>query len=165
MVTPIPAEHIADAHKLTADGSLDLFALTPSNGSGVLRFKADNDVTWRGQTYHGLPVQFSSDGFSADRGAEQPKLTIGQTNIDLSLFKPLINDGALDGCVVVRYRVLLTHVLSNASIYEMFTYRGRRVESYNRSMVTLQLASLSDSLSFSLPYRQYVTPDFPAVNI
>jgi phage-related protein len=165
MVNPIPAEHIADAHKLTADGALDLFELTPAGSGATLRFKQDNDVTWRSNLYHGLPMQFTTDGSSTDKAADLPKLVIGQANIDLSLFKPLIYDGSLDGCVVVRYHLLLTNLLNNSSIYELYTYRGKQVQSYNRSVVTLQLASLSDSLNFSLPYRQYLPPDFPAVNI
>lgn len=165
MVNVIPDSHIEDAHKLQADGQLDLFELVPADGSGTIRFKADNTVTWRSNTYHGLPLQFTSDGHSVDRGAESPKLVIGQPNIDLSLFKPLINDGALDGCVVTRYHILLENMLNNSSIYELFVYRGKRVESYNRSMVSLQLASLSDSLSFALPYRQYLPPDYPTVQI
>lgn len=165
MASPIPATHITDAHKLAADGQLDLFALTPASGGATLRFKADNDLTWRSNTYYGLPMQFSSDASTVDKPADMPKLILGQQNIDLSMFKPLINDGSLDGCVVVRYHVLLTNALANANIFEMYTYRGKRVEGYNRSVVTLQLASLSDSLNFSLPYRQYLPPDFPAVEI
>lgn len=165
MVNTIPASHIDDAHKLTADGVVELFQLTPASGSGTLRFKADNDVTWRGNSYVGLPMQFTTNGVSVERGADMPKLVVGQPNSDLSLFKPLINDGTLDGCVLIRYRVLLQHILSNASIFEFYTYRGKRVESYDRTMVTIQLASLSDSLGFSLPVRQYLPPDFPTVQI
>lgn len=161
----IPSEHIADAHKLTADGELDLFELTPAAGGATLRFKADNDMVWRGNTYYGLPLQFSEDAATAEKPSTMPKLVVGTPDTDLSLFKPLINDGSLDGCVVLRYHILLQNVLDGASIYELYTYRGKRVEGYTRATVSLQLASFSDSMSFSMPYRQYLPPDFPAVQI
>lgn len=165
MVNPVPFEHIVDAHKLTADGDIDLFELSPASGSGVLRFKADNDVNWRGNLYAGLPLQFATDGTSTDKGSDLPKMIIGQPNIDLSLFKPLIFDGGLDGATIVRYSLLLTNLINNASIYERKFYRVKRVEGYDRTSVTLQLASLSDSLAFSLPFRQYIPPDFPSVQL
>jgi phage-related protein len=165
MVTPIPQEHIQDAHKLTADGRLDLFALTPATGGGTLHFKADNDLTWRGELYHGLPLIFSSNGTTAEKPSDMPKLIIGEENTDLSLFKPLINDGHLEGCIILRYHVLLQNALDDSSLYELYTYRCKRVEGYNRASVSMQLASLSDSLNFALPVRQYLPPEFPTVQI
>lgn len=161
----IPIEHIKDSHKLLADGRVDLFELTPSGGTGVVRFKNDNDVTWRGQLYRGLPCSMTGEKRTADTGLSMPRLQIGQPNIDLSEFKPLVFDGYLDNAIVVKQTVLLDNLLNNRLIRELSTYRVKRVEQYSRSQISLQLATLSDSLGFSLPYRQFLPPGFPSVQM
>jgi phage-related protein len=162
-MTTIPAEQIADSHKLTADGMVDLFELTPAGGSGTIRFKADNDVTWRSNLYTGVPLSLTGEKMSADSGLASPRLTIGQNNVDLSLFKPLIWDGSLDNAVVNRITILLDDMINNRLVRRLHTYRIKRVESYTRTNVVLQLATYSDSLGFQLPYRTYTQPSFPAV--
>jgi phage-related protein len=162
-MTRIPATHIADAHKLTADGIIELFEVVPAIGSGTFRFKADNDVTWRGNPYVGLPVVMSGDEVSADNGYSPPKVVIGSPNLDLSLFKPLVNDGALDGGTFTRIRLLLTDVIANALVREITVYEIRQVVNYTRTQLTLQLALPSDGVGFTIPHRQYLAPDFPTV--
>lgn len=164
-MTTIPQSQIDDAHKLTADGEIDLFELTPSTGTGVLHFKSDNEVTWQGNVYYGLPLQFSGDTKSTQGASSQPRLTIGQENIDISIFKPLIFDGTLDGATITRVHILLDDLINNRLVRTLHYYRVRRVESYSRTSVTLQLASLSDSLGFSMPFRQYLPPAFKAVTL
>jgi len=161
----VPIEHVKDSHKLLADGRVELFELTPSGGSGVIRFKNDNDVTWRGVEYTGLPCSISGEKKSSDTGLSMPKLQIGQPNIDLSKFKGLVYDGYLDNAIVIKLTVLLDNLLNNRLIREISTYRVKRVEQYSRSQISLQLATLSDSLGFSLPYRQYLPPAFPSVQM
>jgi phage-related protein len=161
----IPLEHVKDSHQLLADGRVELFELTPSGGTGVVRFKNDNDVTWRGQTYTGIPCSMSGEKKSSDIGLSMPKLQIGQPNIDLSQFKALVYDGYLDNAIVVKMTVLLDNLLNNRLIREINTYRVKRVEQYSRTQISLQLATLSDSLGFSIPYRQYLPPAFPSVQM
>lgn len=164
-MSTIPLEHIKDSHQLIADGRVELFELTPSGGTGVIRFKNDNDITWRGNTYTGLPCSLSGERRSADGGNSMPKLQLGQPNIDLSQFKGLVYDGYLDNAVVVRITILLDNLLNNRLIREISTYRVKRVESYSRSQISLQLATLSDSLGFSMPYRTFVPPAYPSVQM
>lgn len=164
-VTTIPQSQIEDAHKLTADGEIDLFELTPSIGTGVINFKADNNVDWQGSTYYGLPLQFTGDTKSTQGASSQPRLVIGQENADLSLFKPLIFDGTLDGAIVTRIHILLDDLLNNRLVRTLHYYRVRRVEGYSRTSISLQLASLSDSLGFSMPFRSYLPPAFKAVTL
>jgi phage-related protein len=164
-MTTIPTEHIVDSHKLQADARIDLFELTPSGGSGVLRFKSDNNVTWRGNLYSGVPLSLSGEKKTADSGVSMPKLRIGQENVDLSQFKPLINDGTLDNAVIIKITVLLDNLINNRLIREVSTYRVKRVEEYSRSHVSMQLATLSDSLGFQLPYRQFLPPAYPSVQM
>lgn len=161
----LPVEHIRDSHKLLADGRVELYELTPAGGTGVVRFKNDEDETWRGNLYTGLPVMMSGAKKTAESGLSMPKMVIGQPNVDLSAIKPLINDGFLDNAVVVKYTVLLDNLINNRNIREMEIFRVKRVEQYSRSQVTMQLATLSDSLGFSLPYRQYLPPAFPSVTM
>jgi lambda family phage minor tail protein L len=71
----IPIEHIQDSQKLLADAEIDLFELTPTGGGGTVYFKADNDVTWQGHTYEGLPITFVGFKKSTDGSAVMPKLT------------------------------------------------------------------------------------------
>ncbi len=164
-MTTIPVEHIKDSHSLINDGTVDLFELTPSGGSGVIRFKNDNPVTWRGFDYAGIPCALNGEKRSSDSGLTLPKLTIGQPNIDISVFKGLVYDGTLDNAIVIKLHLLVDNLKNNRLIRELTTYRVKRVESYSRSQIVLQLATLSDSLGFSMPYRQYMPPGFPSVQM
>lgn len=162
-MSEIPLEHVKDSHELVGDGRIELFELTPAGGGGVVRFKNENDAEWRGNAYTGLPVAMSGAKKSAEAGISMPKLIIGQPNIDISIFKPLINDGWLDNAIIVKYTVLLDNLINNRNIRETEVFRVKRVEQYSRSQVTMQLATLSDSLGFQMPYRTYLPPAFPAV--
>jgi phage-related protein len=164
-MTEIPAEHIRDSHELIGDGRVDLFELTPSGGTGVLRFKDGNDSTWLGNDYIGIPLQLSGEKRSSDSGLSMPKLTVGQTGLDLLMFKALVYDGYLDNAVIVRYTVLRSNLEANINVRETMTYRVKRVDQYSRSQIIMQLATLSDSLGFSLPYRTYLPPAFPSVQL
>ena len=162
-MTTIPLEQVIDAHKLTADGEIDLFVLTASGGGSTLYFKNDNDVTWQGNTYYGVPLKFSGENTAVQGGSPQPRLAIGQEGVNLSMFKPLVFDGSLDGALITRTHILVDDMVNNRLIRTQYFYRVRRVESYSRSSIGLQLASKSDSLGFSMPFRSYTPPAFPAV--
>lgn len=164
-MTTIPKEHIVDSHLLQADGKVDLYELTPSGGTGTVYFKNDNPQTWRGRPYEGLPVGLSGEKRSADTGLSMPKMEIGNGAVNLSPFKPLLFDGYLDNAIIVRKTVLVDNLVNNRLIFESQTYRVKRVEGYSRTKISLQLATLSDSLGFSLPYRQYNSPGFPSVQM
>jgi len=161
----LPEEHIRDSHKLNADGLIELFELTPSTGSGTVRFKPDNSYTWRGDEYAGVPMQLSGEKRTAEEGNTLPRLTIGQENVDLSAFKPLIFDGSMDNATLVKIELLLDDMLNDRDIARRTTYRVKRVESYNRMMISVQLGTYSDSLGFKLPYRRFDQPGFPTVRL
>lgn len=160
----IPVEHVQDAHKLIADGRVELFALSPAIGSTVY-FKSDDDVTYQNIFYKGVPTTISGEKMSSDAGWQQPKLQIGQPNIDISSFKALLFDGYVDNALVVRKTVLRTHLEGNIDISRTRTYRVKRVEGYGRTQILLQLATVSDSLGFMMPHRLYMPPAFPSVRI
>lgn len=163
-MTTIPASHISDAHSLSADAEIDLFELTPAGSTAKLYFKADNPVTWQGNLYNGMPLVFTEDSKTTTAGSSLAKLAIGQENIDLSAFKPLVFDGSLDGARIIRRHLLLDDLVNNRNVCAVYNYRVRRVESYSRSNVNLQLAPWSGGMKFSMPFRQYLPPAFPAVS-
>jgi phage-related protein len=162
-VTAIPADHIHDAHKLEADAEIDLFELTPNDGSGTIRFKNDNPAEWQGNLYEGIPLVFTGFKKSVDGSALSPKLTIGDGSLDLSPFKPYAYDGYLDDGIVKHMVVLLDNLLNDRNVKTVQMYRIKRVPLYHRLSIELQLATASDALGFTVPYRQYYPPAFPAV--
>ena len=161
----VPYSHITDAHKLTADAEIELFELTPAVGSGTFRFKNDNDETWLGNLYTGMPLQFTGETFNAEGRSSQPSLVIGQTNIDLSVFKPLIATGAIDGARIDKHTVLLSNITNNLNIKVTRTYRVKRVEGYSSSVISLVLATFSPAGPSTLPFREFIPPAFPFVRL
>lgn len=159
----IPSDHIDDALKLTADAEIDLFELTPIGTSATIYFKSDNNATWQGHTYEGIPLIFSGIKKASDGSALMPKMTLGDGSVDLSPFKPLVYDGNLDGATLIHKVVLLDNLTNDRNIKETYIYRVKRVPNYNSVSIELQLATASDALGFTVPYRQYFPPDFPAV--
>jgi lambda family phage minor tail protein L len=162
-VSTIPVEHIQDAQKLEADAEIDLFELTPNDGSGTVFFKGDNDATWQGHLYEGLPIVMTGLKKGTDGSAVQPKLTMGDGTLDLSPFKPLVYDGYLDGAKVIHKVVLLDNLVNDRPISVTRSYRVKRVPSYGRTTIELILATASDALGFTMPNRAYFPPAFPAV--
>ncbi|WP_037500756.1 hypothetical protein [Sphingomonas jaspsi] len=161
-MTSTPIEHIQDAHKLVADAEIDLFELTPIGG-GTVYFKNENEVTWQGNLYEGLPVSFDGIKRSSQGTALAPKMNIGDGTVDLSPFKPLVFDGWLDDATVRHIMVLREHVEADVPIFQERFYRVKRLEEYHRMWIAMQLATASDALGFTLPHRQYHPPAFPAV--
>lgn len=163
-MTNIPIEHVEDAQLLVADGEVDLFQLSPIDGSGTIFFKGDNAITWQGDLYEGLPIKFNGLKKSVDT-TMAPKLVVGDQNIDLSAFKPLVYDGYLDGALLVHVHLLLDNLINDRNIRELHFYRVKRVENYNRLQISMQLATASDALGFTLPFRAYQPPAFPSVTL
>lgn len=158
-----PHSHIEDALKLEADGIIDLYELTPLSG-GTIYFKSDAEAIWRGVLYESLPCSMAGEEFKTE-GTPTPKFTIGQEDVDLLAFKGLVNDGHLDGALLVRKRVLLDDLVNNRDIKHSTYFRVKRVESYTRSAIQLQMATFSTAHSQTVPFRQYVPPAFPWVEL
>ena len=163
MPTQLPPSHIDDALSLKADAKIDLFQLQPLAG-GTVYFKADNPVTWQGDEYEGLPCSIGGDEMDIEKRAE-PTLQIGQEDLDLLPFKGLIHDGLIDGATIVRRTVLLQDILDDQPLAQVRYYRVKRIESYSRTQLSLVLASFSGANSQTIPFRQYLPPDFPYVNL
>jgi phage-related protein len=163
-MSSLPIEHVTDSLKLTADGMVELFELTPLAG-GTLRFKNDNTVMWRGNEFTGLPVSFTDMVMTAQGSSTKPRMTIGEVNRDFSVFKPLVADGLLEGATVVYTRIKLEQMLANSLVRETRVFTIKRVSGYSRSQVSIEMATASDGLRFTIPHRQILPPAFPAVLI
>ena len=162
----LPPTHVANNLVLQgADAEIELYELTPAFGTGTLHFKNDNDVVWLGTTYSGLPLVMSGEKQSVEGGGEDPRMTIGQPNLDLSQFKALIAAGSLDGAIVVRKTVLLDNIIGNHDIKVTRTYRVGVVQSYSRTQISLILRRFSGLKRVQIPFRQFVPPAFPYVVI
>jgi phage-related protein len=159
----IPISHVNDAHSLSADGKVDLYELSPSVGSGTIRFKSGPTTSWLGRSYTGIGAEITGESQTAQGTAPQPGMIIGQTDIDLSAFKPLIWSGGLDNARIIRSRVLLDNMLNNRDIKETSIFRVKRVDGYTASQISLTLAVFSPTGPTTLPFRQYIPPDFPFV--
>lgn len=157
----IPTSHEVDAHLLTADGKVDLYKITLTNGS-VIYIKSNNDVTWQGNTYTGTVVQLTENNQSSDGQLARPKLMFANP---LAAYSPLVAQGTLNNATVVRYRVLLADLLANNNIYQQNTWRLRRITALDRNQVTCELRDTIDGQYFTIPYRKFSYPDFPTVTL
>jgi phage-related protein len=158
-----PVSHVADALELEADAIISLFELYPIAG-GEIFFKPDNTVSWRGQEYEGLPCSLSGEEWDTEK-TPTPRMQIGQEDLDLLPFKGLIHDGYLEGSTIVRHKVLLTDLLNNNNIKRTSYYRVTQVERYTRTQISMVLASFSGAIRQTIPFRQYIPPAFPWVDI
>lgn len=149
--------------KLTADGQVELFELTPLTG-GTIYMKAGVAVDWQGQTYESVPCQISGEEQTADK-QPTPKFVIGQDGISVVALKGLVFDGHLEGATLVKKTVLLEDLLANRNVKATRTYRVKRAAEYGATSITLVLASFSGALHQTLPHRQYIPPAFPWVSI
>jgi phage-related protein len=152
----IPAEQITDSQKLSADAEIELYELTPSGTIAKFYFKPDNTLTWLGNEYVGLPLEMSGESRNAEGALVQPQLTIGQPDINLSIFKGLIWDGTIDGARIDKHVVLLDHVLGNQNIKRTTTYRVKRVDSYGATQIILALDVFTTLGPTMMPFRQYI---------
>lgn len=162
-----PPSHVTNSLVLTgAEPEIDLWELSPSDGTGLVCFKADNSVTWLGTLYYGLPMSFTGEkDAGGGNGGDSPVIELGQENLDLSLFKPLIRNGSLDNAVIVRKTVLLADMLANLDVKVVRSYRIGVVTGYSRTKVSLMLRHFSGARRATIPFRQYLPPAFPHVSV
>lgn len=162
-MSSLPQSHIDDALKLSADAKISLFELTPVTG-GTIFFTSDSDVTWRGQLYEGIPCAVTGEEISTEK-SPTPRMNIGQEDLDLLPFKGPIHDGFLDGATLIRKKLLLDDMLANLNVYEKTVWRIKRPDNYSRTKISLVLAQYSSAQGQTVPFRQYIPPEFPWVDL
>lgn len=154
-------EHIDDAQLLTADGVVDLFEFTLTDETQLF-LKANNAVTWQGNTYEATAIQLDGVANYSDAETARPKLTVANPE---GVFSAIVASGVLDNANVVRRRVLYQNMLLDVPISETQTWRVRRIVSMNREKIVMELRDRTDSQFFLTPGRMFIPPDFPQVSL
>lgn len=163
MTSFAPVEHLQEAQKLTADSLVDFYTLTLKNDPVIFRFKADDTVTWRGNTYEGMACRMSGDMRTSDGEEARPSIQIMNP---LGIFNKAAVEDKLDLATLVRRRVLGQHVASNANLYEQrMWYVGRVRELISGQSITLELRNMTEGANFQIPCRMYIPPEFPMVSL
>jgi hypothetical protein len=164
MTTAFPQSQIEDAHKLEADGRVLLFQIEPLLG-GVIYLKSGPEFTYLGHLYESVPISLTGERWSADNSTPTPRLTVGQPDLDLLPFKGLVFDGYLEGAKITRHAVLLDDMLNQRPYKRSVVYKVQQVENYGRTRIILVLSNFAGAVNQSFPFRQYVPPAFPWVQL
>lgn len=158
MTTPI--DHRREAQKLTADALVDLFEIIIPNQAVVCFTDADTRE-WQGKLYESWAFKLTTVARNADGERSRPKLTVVNPE---GVFNPWIFNGTLEGCTVIRRRVLRQHYETDVAIQEVqMWYISRVMEVVPGQTITFELRSLSDGPDALLPARMFTPPDFPFV--
>lgn len=158
-----PESHVSEAHKLTADGLVDLFEITLQTVPVVLRYKNENSVTWQGNLYEGIAIRLAGDRRSADEEEARPTLTMMNP---IGIFNPYVRAGYFDLATVVRKRVLRQHLEADVNLYEQrMWFVSRPRELIANQGLTLEMRNMSEGPNFFLPVRQFIPPEFPSVTL
>lgn len=158
-----PVTHVDEALKLEADAEVPLFQLYPLSG-GTIYFKPDNTLTWQTHEYEGLPCSLTGEEKDTNK-TPMPRLQIGQEDLDLLAFKGLVHAGNLDGATLVRHVVLLDDLINDINVKKTTYFRIKQVEHYSRTNISAVLATFSGAINQTVPFRQYIPPDFPWVDL
>lgn len=150
-----------DRVKLTADGIVELVQIELALG-GTLRLKNNDTVTWQGNEWEGLALQFQGYGNSADEELSRPTLSIANPEGVLSQY---ILSGQLEKSIVKRIRVLRQNLLADLNIFEQQSWYISRVITVNKLMASFELRNPLDGPNFLCPARMFLPPDFPAVSL
>lgn len=163
MSTNTPVTHLEEAQKLTADALVDLYTVILKSDPIIFRFKADDTVSWQGQTYEGMACRMTGDSRSSDGEESRPTL---QVMNPLGIFNSAAVQGKLDLATVIRRRALRQHVLDNVGIYEQrMWYVGRIRELISGQSITFELRNMTEGANFQIPCRMYIPPEFPMVSL
>lgn len=153
-----------ESQRLSPDGEVILFEIVTRTGTSVF-LKSGPPITYLGDTYESVPISISSEKRTAEEGNERPNLTIGGDDLDFNSLKPALFSGQLDGGNVTKHIVELDDLLNNRNIKISMSYRIKQVQSYNRFKINLILARFSPSSQTTIPYRKYMRPAFPHVQL
>src|SRR5687767_11988789 len=107
-------ENYENAQKLSPDAEVILFELTTTTGSSVF-FKSGPEIEYLGDLYESVPVNLTAEKRSLDGAHERPTLSIGADDIDLSVLKPALFSGNVDGGTLQKHIVQLEDLLGNVN--------------------------------------------------
>lgn len=163
MTTGAPSQHVAEAQKLTADALIDLYEVTLSDGTTILRFRDGPRVVWQTKTYEMMACKLTGLQQSADGSKARPILTVMNPE---GIWNSFVHAGLCEGAAVTRRQVLRQYLENDIGISDpAFWYIARVKELIKNQGVTFELRSLTDGPDVKIPARVYSPPDFPFVTI
>jgi len=157
----VPAEQIADAQKLIADGRCYLYEIEMVNGAFV-RLRDGPPVVWNSMSFEELPITVSGAGQSSGEEVFRPKMQIANPE---GVFSAYIESGVLERGYVRQYLVLKTHLDANQPIFSMRLWTVGKIVSLNKNLLVAELRGIGDGPNFVIPGRMFMPPDFPQVSL
>lgn len=152
------------SQSLSPDAELVFYELTTTGGATIF-FKPGPDVSYLGNEYLGVPLSFSGFTRSVEPDAQKASLKIGGENFDLAILKTTLFSGEVDGATVYRYVAELEDVLNNIDRKVTDVFTVKQVEGYSRSQISLVLGRFSPTPNTTIPYKKYLRPAFPYVEV
>lgn len=157
----VPAQHLADAHKLTADAYVDLFHIILNTGAHIY-LKDKDEVTWQGITWEAIPCQLKGVGQHVSEEVSRPTFMVANPE---NAFTAYVHSGALNRALVMRLRVLRQHLLTNQNIYRQQTWSVTRIASVDKNGIVMELRDQLDGPNAIIPARMFIPPEFPTVSL
>ncbi len=163
MRTDVPLSQVFDAYELESKGLRDLFKieLRDTNAS-VLYLTPHNPINYMDQSWEFLPCNLTDNSQNSTGELSRPKFSAVNPQ---GMFSLWVGQGALEGAIVTRYRVLLTDIANDVRSYSRNIWVVAKVLSLNKQTVTLELRSTVDGINYKLPARFFYPPDFPHVSL
>lgn len=161
-MTDAPIEHLQDALAMDGDAVCDLYEVRFRNLETVVRFWNGVTRTWQGHDYEGLACQTTGEARSTDSKNNRPTLSVVNPGNFLGVYA---SQGIFDLAEVTRKRVLQTHLIGDANLFEQRVWLVGRVQSVTGSSIRLELRSPTDMPVWLTPRRRYQPPEYPFVVI
>ncbi|MDH7796436.1 MULTISPECIES: hypothetical protein [unclassified Beijerinckia] len=161
----IPASHVEESVKLTADAPVDLFEISLVGTPTPVALYLTNGptVTWQGKDYEGNALKLSSIAQNASGEKPRPSLTLANP---YGIYNPYVFAGHFDGASVTRHKVLRQHILANSNLTDTsFWYIGRIPQLIANQALVCELRLYTDGPEFKIPARMFIPPEFPFVKI
>lgn len=125
--------------------------------------KANNTVTFGGDTYEGWGVQLTGTGQNADGENVRPKFTVANPE---GVFSAQIGRGRMDGAEIVRLRVLYDDLINNrVAAARENRWTVSRTVTLNKTLAVFELRNVLDGQFFQIPGRMFIPPEFPFVKL
>lgn len=156
-----PMAQVVEAQNTQGQGEIDLFEIRLVGGA-IVYYKANENVAWQGHVYEGIAIQLTGVEDNVAASDSKPKLIVVNK---LGVFSSFIAAGNLEKAIVIRRRVLRSHMLKNAKIFQQRTWFITQVSGLNNNQVTCELRALSDGPNFLVPARMFLSPEFPVVSL
>jgi lambda family phage minor tail protein L len=156
-----PVEHLAEARKLNPNPYVELFEIQIDAVHSIW-CTSHPTIVWKNTKWENYPLTFSGYNVQSTGEQSRPKLQIANPN---AIFSSFIAVNAFNKATVKRYMVFRDDLVSDTPIYILNKWKVSRVASLTKDSVTLELRSILDGVRYTLPARQYMSPDFPSTTM